>query len=86
MKDERDGEDEEDKGFTVSMNAVRNDIDPERMPFDVSVVIEDISTGQFLLNETRPVGALVKEQTTSERVLNHCAREARTLIDGGHKA
>jgi hypothetical protein len=74
------------KGFTVSMNAVRNDIDPERVRFDVSVVIEDISTGQFLLNETRPVGALDKEQMTAERALNHCAREARNLIEGGHKA
>ena len=74
------------KGFTVSMNALRNDIDPERVRFDVSFVIEDISTGQFLLNETRLVEALDKEQMTAERALNHCAREARTLIDGGHKA
>jgi hypothetical protein len=74
------------KGFTVSMTAARNDIDPERVRFDVSVVIEDISKGQFLLNETRPAEALDKEQMTAERVLNHCAREARNLIDGGHKA
>jgi hypothetical protein len=74
------------KGFTVSMNTVRNDIDPERVRFDVSLVIEDISTGQNLLNETRPVEALDKEQMTAERALNHCAREARNLIDGGHKA
>ena len=74
------------KGFTVSMNALRNEIDPERARFDVSIVIEDISTGQFLLNETRPVGALDKEQMTAERALNHCAREARNLIDGGRKA
>lgn len=32
-------------GFTVSMNALRNDIDAERVRFDVSIVIEDISTG-----------------------------------------
>ena len=38
------------KGFTVSMNAVRNDADLERVRFDVAVAIEDISTGQFLLN------------------------------------
>jgi hypothetical protein len=69
------------------MNALRNDIDPERLRFDVSFVIEDISTGQFLLNETRLVEALVdKEQMTAERALNHCAREARNLIDGGRKA
>jgi len=74
------------KGFTVSMNAVRNDADPERMRFDVTVAIEDISTGQFLLNETRPVEALDKEQMTAERALNHTAREARNLIDGGHTA
>ena len=49
-------------------------------------VIEDISTGQFLLNETRLVEALDKEQMTAERALNHCAREARNLIDGGRKA
>jgi hypothetical protein len=46
------------KGSTVSMNAVRNDTNPERVRFDVAVSIEDISTGQFLLNETRPVEAL----------------------------
>ena len=74
------------KGFTVSMNAVRNDTNPERVRFDVAVSIEDISTGQFLLNETRPVEALDEEQMTAERVLNHCAREARNLIEGGHKA
>ena len=74
------------KGFTVSMTAVRNDADPERVRFDVAVVIEDISTGQFLLNETRPVEAPDKEQMTAERALNRCAREARNLIDGGHKA
>jgi hypothetical protein len=73
------------KGFTVSMNAARNDTNPERVRFDVAVVIEDISTGQILLNETRPVEALNKEQMTAERALNHCAREARDLIDGGHK-
>ena len=49
-------------------------------------VVEDISTGQILLNETRPEEALDKEQMTAERALNHCAREARNLIDGGHKA
>ncbi|MFT4438704.1 hypothetical protein [Caballeronia sp. 15715] len=70
------------KGFTVSMNAVRNDADPECARFDVTVAIEDISTGQFLLNETRPVEALDKEQMTAERALNHSAREARSLIDG----
>ena len=74
------------KGFAVSMTAVRNDADPKRVRFDVAVVIEDISTGQFLLNETRPVEAPDKEQMTAERALNHCAREARNLIDGGHKA
>jgi hypothetical protein len=74
------------KGFTVSMNALRNDNDPERVRFDVSFVIEEISTGQFLLNETRLVEALDKEQMTAERALNHCAREARNLIDGGRKA
>ena len=74
------------KGFTVSMNAVRNDADPKRVRFDVTVAIEDISTGQFLLNETRPVEALDKEQMTAERALNHTAREARNLIDGGHTA
>jgi hypothetical protein len=74
------------KGFTVSMNAVRNDTNPERVRFDVAVSIEDISTGQFLLNETRPAEALDKEQMTAERALNHGAREARNLIDGGHKA
>ncbi|MDB5780476.1 hypothetical protein [Caballeronia mineralivorans] len=73
------------KGFTVSMNAVRNDTDSERARFDVAVTIEDISTGQFLLNETRLVEALDKEQMTAERALNHCAREARNLIDGGRK-
>jgi hypothetical protein len=40
----------------------------------------------MLLNETRPVEALDKEQMTAERALNHCAREARNLIDGGHQA
>ena len=74
------------KDFTVSMNAARNDIDPERVRFDVSIVIEDISTGQFLLNETRLVEVPDKEQMTAERALNHCAREARNLIDGGSKA
>jgi hypothetical protein len=74
------------KGFTVSMNAVRNDADPEHVRFDVAIAIEDISTGQMLLNETRPVEALDKEQMTAERALNHCAREARNLIDGGNKA
>ncbi|CAN7777200.1 hypothetical protein [Caballeronia sp. LjRoot31] len=74
------------KGFTVSMNAVRNDADPERVRFDVTVAIEDISTGQFLLNETRPAEAQDKEQMTAERALNHSAREARNLIDGGHTA
>jgi hypothetical protein len=74
------------KGFTISMNAVRNDAAPERVRFNVAVAIEDISTGQFLLNETRSVEALDKEQMTAERALNHCAREARNLIDGGHKA
>jgi len=74
------------KGFTVSMIAVRNDADSERARFDVAVTIEDISTGQFLLNETRLVEALDKEQMTAERALNHCAREARNLIDGGRKA
>jgi len=74
------------KGFTVSMNAVRNDADSERARFDVAVTIEDISTGQFLLNETRLVEALDKEQMTAERALNNCAREARNLIDGGRKA
>ena len=74
------------KGFTVSMNAVRNDADSERARFDVAVTIEDISTGQFLLNETRLVEALDKEQMTAERALNHCAREARNLIDGRREA
>jgi hypothetical protein len=74
------------KGFTVSMTAMRNEVDPERVRFDVAVAIEDISTGQMLLNETRPVEALDKEQMTAERALNHCAREARNLIDGGHQA
>jgi hypothetical protein len=74
------------KGFAISMNAVRNEGDPQRVRFDVAVAIEDISTGQFLLNETRPVIALDKEQMTAERALNHCAREARNLIDGAHKA
>jgi hypothetical protein len=74
------------KGFTVSMNAVRNDADSERARFDVAVTIEDISTGQFLLNETRLVKAVDKEQMTAERALNRCAREARNLIDGGRKA
>ena len=74
------------KGFTVSMTAVRNDADPERARFDVAVTIEDISTGQSLLNETQLVEALDKEQMTAERALNHCAREARNLIDGGRKA
>ena len=74
------------KGFTVSMNAVRNDADPERARFDVAVAIEDISTGQFLLNEIRLVEALDKEQMTAERALNHCAREARNLIDGRREA
>jgi hypothetical protein len=46
------------KDFTVSMSAVRNDVDPERVRFDVTVAVEDISTGQFLLNETRPTEAL----------------------------
>ena len=74
------------KGFTVSMNAVRNDAAPERARFDVAVAIEDISTGQFLLNEIRLVEALDKEQMTAERALNNCAREARNLIDGGREA
>jgi hypothetical protein len=74
------------KGFAVSMNAVRNDVDPEHVRFDVGIAIEDISTGQMLLNETRPVEAQDKEQMTAERALNHCAREARNLIDGGNKA
>jgi hypothetical protein len=74
------------KGFTVSMTAVRNDADSEHARFDVAVTIEDISTGQFLLNETRLVEALDKEQMTGERALNHCAREARNLIDGGREA
>jgi hypothetical protein len=74
------------KGFAVSMTAVRNDADPERVRFDVAVVVEDISTGQILLIETRPVEALDKEKMTAERALNHCAREARNLIDGGDKA
>lgn len=74
------------KGFTVSMNALRNDIDPERVRFDVPIVIEDISTGQFLLNESRLVEVPDEEQMTAERALNHCAREARNLIDGGRKA
>ena len=65
---------------------MRNDIDPERVRIDVSFVIEEISAGQFLLNETRLVEALDKEQMTAERALNHCAREARNLIDGGRKA
>ena len=56
------------KGFTVSMTAVRNDADPERVRFDVAVVIEDISTGQFLLNETRLVEAPAKTQGTSNAV------------------
>ncbi|WP_143325637.1 hypothetical protein [Caballeronia sordidicola] len=74
------------RGFTVSMDAVRNDVDPEHVHFDVAVIIEDISTGQILLNETRSVKAPDEEQITAERALNHCAREARNLIDGGHKA
>jgi hypothetical protein len=40
------------KGFTVLMNAVRNDVDPERVRFDVTVAIEDISTKQFF--STKP--------------------------------
>jgi hypothetical protein len=74
------------KGFTVSMTAVRNDVDPERVHFDVALTVEDISTGQILLKETRLVKALDKKQMTAERALNHCGREARNLIDGGHQA
>jgi hypothetical protein len=74
------------KGFTVSMNATKNDINRERVRFDVSVVIEDISTGQILFNETRPIEARDKEQMTAVRALHHCAREARNLIDGGQRA
>ncbi len=73
------------KGFAVAMDAVRNDVDPEHVHFDVAIIIEDISTGQILLNETRSVEALDKEQLTAERALNYCAREARNLIDGGQK-
>ena len=69
------------KGFTVSMNAPRNDIDPERVRFDVSIVIEDISTGQFLLNETRLVEVPDKEQMTAEHALHHCAHAGGAQLD-----
>jgi hypothetical protein len=49
------------KGFTVSMTAVRNDADPERVHFDVAFTVEGISTGQILPKETRLVKALDKE-------------------------
>ena len=67
------------------MDAVRNDVDPGHVYFDVAMTIEDISTGQVLLNENQAVKALGEEQMTAERALNHCAREARNLIDGGQK-
>ncbi|WP_162916160.1 hypothetical protein [Burkholderia sp. PAMC 26561] len=49
------------------------------------MAIEHISTGQVLLNKNRAVKALGEEQMTAARALNHCAREARNLIDGGNK-
>jgi hypothetical protein len=63
------------------MNAVKKEDDGEAPHVDVAMSIEEVATGQVLFSETRRVEAMEKGPMTIERALNHCAREARQLID-----
>ena len=70
------------RGCAVSMNAVKQEGDGESLHVDVVMSIEEVATGQRLFSESRRVEVLEKESITIERALNHCAHEARQLIDG----
>jgi hypothetical protein len=64
------------------MNAVENKDDGEPPQVDVAMSIEEVATGQVLFRQNRRIEAMETEPMTIERALNHCAREARQLIDG----
>jgi hypothetical protein len=64
------------------MNAVENKDDGEPPHVDVVMSIEEGATGQVLFRQNRRIKAMETEPMTIERALNHCAREARQLIDG----
>lgn len=70
------------RGCAVSMNAVENKDDGEPPQVDVAMSIEEVATGQVLFRQNRRIEAMETEPMTIERALNHCAREARQLIDG----
>jgi hypothetical protein len=70
------------RGCAVAMNAVKKEADGEPPHVEVAMSIEEVATGQVLFSENRRVEAMEREPMTIERALNHCAREARQLIDG----
>jgi len=70
------------RGCAVSMNAVTQEGDGESLHVDVVMSIEEVATGQRLFAENRRVEAMEEGLMTIERALNHCAHEARQLIDG----
>ena len=70
------------RGCAVSMNAVKKEGDGGPLHVDVAMSIEEVATGQRLFAENRRVEAMEEGLMTIERALNHCAHEARQLIDG----
>lgn len=70
------------RGCAVSMNAVKTEDDGETPQIDVAMSIEDVATGQVLFRQNRRIEAMETEPMIIERAFNHCAREARELIEG----
>ena len=64
------------------MNAVKPEDDGETPQIDVAMSIEDVATGQVLFRQNRRIEAMETEPMIIERAFNHCAREARELIEG----
>ncbi len=70
------------RGCAVSMNAVKTEDDGETPHIDVAMSIEDVATGQVHFRQNQRIGAMETQPMTIERAFNHCAREARDLIEG----
>jgi len=64
------------------MNAVKTEDDGETPHIDVAMSIEDVATGQVHFRQNQRIGAMETQPMTIERAFNHCAREARDLIEG----
>ena len=69
------------RGCAVSMDAAKKEGDGASLHIEVAMAIEEVATGQRLFSEKRRVEGTQEDLMTIERALNHCAHEARQIID-----